>query len=543
MVDSLKQEVGRNAPCPCGSGKKYKHCCGRSPSLAQVLYVHPAKQEVNFFAQHFGSREVMLGRPYGVIPVGLPALINVLRAQDISVRGVNYPMERQLDPAFDLRAWLEEQRGAYVILIDMHWYEHSYGAISVARLCKEVLPDAWTVLGGLTATGFSKEILQGFPTVDFVIRGDAERPLLALTQRILAKNCRPGDALDVGDIPNLSYRQAGDIFENARAYCAATSDLDDLNYADVDFLVHYESYLAHEYIVTDIEVARQAMKDGDPFQGRWLCTARGCKYECSYCGGCRSAHSMLAGREGIVSRTPEAVVAELQRLAEQGVRQASCSYDIAEMGKPYWRKFFAVLRKSGIDMGLYNEFFQLPPDGFIKDFARSVNMEHSCLAVSPLSGSEQVRRLNGKPYSNRELFNTLDYLNLYSVPIFVYFSLNLPGEDETTIKETVALAQRIYMHYPSSLLKILNTCHTLDPLSPMQRHPEKYGISVSMKTFRDFYDYCRETQTAGPDARTGKWRGFALQEPDARSLARMADAWDAGRPGREASWWPIPPSW
>ena len=21
--------VGRNAPCPCGSGKKYKKCCGR----------------------------------------------------------------------------------------------------------------------------------------------------------------------------------------------------------------------------------------------------------------------------------------------------------------------------------------------------------------------------------------------------------------------------------------------------------------------------------------------------------------------------------
>ena len=23
------QKVGRNAPCPCGSGKKYKKCCGR----------------------------------------------------------------------------------------------------------------------------------------------------------------------------------------------------------------------------------------------------------------------------------------------------------------------------------------------------------------------------------------------------------------------------------------------------------------------------------------------------------------------------------
>lgn len=24
-----KPRVGRNDPCPCGSGKKYKNCCGR----------------------------------------------------------------------------------------------------------------------------------------------------------------------------------------------------------------------------------------------------------------------------------------------------------------------------------------------------------------------------------------------------------------------------------------------------------------------------------------------------------------------------------
>ena len=24
-----KDKVGRNDPCPCGSGKKYKNCCGR----------------------------------------------------------------------------------------------------------------------------------------------------------------------------------------------------------------------------------------------------------------------------------------------------------------------------------------------------------------------------------------------------------------------------------------------------------------------------------------------------------------------------------
>jgi uncharacterized protein len=28
-----KPKVGRNAPCPCGSGKKYKVCCGSSVAL------------------------------------------------------------------------------------------------------------------------------------------------------------------------------------------------------------------------------------------------------------------------------------------------------------------------------------------------------------------------------------------------------------------------------------------------------------------------------------------------------------------------------
>ena len=28
MPKRAKQDIGRNDPCPCGSGKKYKNCCG-----------------------------------------------------------------------------------------------------------------------------------------------------------------------------------------------------------------------------------------------------------------------------------------------------------------------------------------------------------------------------------------------------------------------------------------------------------------------------------------------------------------------------------
>ena len=29
-ICKTEPEIGRNDPCPCGSGKKYKKCCGRN---------------------------------------------------------------------------------------------------------------------------------------------------------------------------------------------------------------------------------------------------------------------------------------------------------------------------------------------------------------------------------------------------------------------------------------------------------------------------------------------------------------------------------
>lgn len=35
VVLKKAQKVGRNDPCPCGSGKKYKKCCGINDSSAE----------------------------------------------------------------------------------------------------------------------------------------------------------------------------------------------------------------------------------------------------------------------------------------------------------------------------------------------------------------------------------------------------------------------------------------------------------------------------------------------------------------------------
>jgi clorobiocin biosynthesis protein CloN6 len=500
-----------------------------------VLYIHPAKQGVKFFPDD------RMGRPYGIFPLGLPALVNVLRSNGIRVKGINQALEMQLNNAFNLKSWLSLQRGVKVVLIDMHWYEHTYGAIQTAQIVKEILPMARTVLGGLTATGFARDILQAHPEVDFIIRGDAEQPLLALVQLILqagSVDLQP----DLPAVPNLSYRSGGAVCENALGYCASTSDLDRLDFVSLDFLEHHQEYLVFEYIVTDLAATRQAMQQR-PYRGRWLCTARGCKYECSYCGGCKSAHRTLAGRNGIVTRSPEKVVDDLARLKQPGVIQASLSYDIAELGEDYWRAFFAEIKRRDIKIGLYNEFFQLPDPRFVDAFFEVVDKSHSCLALSPLVGNERVRRLNGKHFSNQQLFDLLDLLSQHQSYVFIYFSLNLPGETETTFNETLDLAQAVYDFYPHSRLKILNTVHTIDPLAPMNVHAAKFGVESSMSSFKDFYEYCASTQIASSAARTGLHRGFDLAQPAVRSLEKMADAWDRARLGKEDCWWPVPPSW
>lgn len=514
---------------------KPKAAGGVSTDGVPVLYIHPSKQGPKFRADQ------NLGRPYGLFPVGLPALVNVLRANGIEVQGVVHPMEMQLDGSFRLENWLRDHGSARVILIDMHWYEHCYGAVETARVCKQILPHAYIVMGGLSASGFAREILENFPFIDFIIRGDAEMPLLKLVKLLLSSRSKPS-ADELAEVPNLSYQNDG-VVENELSYTGTTEDLDALNFTDIDFVRHHREYYVHEYIVTDLAQARLALQTS-PYTGRWLCTARGCKHGCSYCGGSKMAHKKLAGRNGLVTRSPDRMVDDLVRLRQNGVIQASLSYDIADMGQDYWSELFAEIRRRNVKIGLYNEFFQIPSADFVEAFVEHSDPAHSCLALSPLAGNERVRHLNGKQYNNDAFFDILEVLSRKRVFLFVYFSLNLPGETRETFEETLDFARAIYDFYPHSHLKMLNTVHTLDPLSPMNIFATKFGIKANLSTFMDYYAYCRDTGTLDPNSRFGLKRGFEMPgREENHDLEAMVRDWEREREGKETSWWPVPPGW
>jgi len=55
-----KSKIGRNDPCPCGSGKKYKRCCGRLQDIAKT-----PENPFDFYNQLLSALKLKLDQYYG----------------------------------------------------------------------------------------------------------------------------------------------------------------------------------------------------------------------------------------------------------------------------------------------------------------------------------------------------------------------------------------------------------------------------------------------------------------------------------------------
>lgn len=511
-----------------------------------VIYLHPAKHGATFRA----SADAPPISPYALMPVGIPGMMNLLRRHGLRVLGLNVFLETLLDLDFDLSTWLRKQGAPQLFAVDLHWYEHCFGALDVAQVCKQVHPGVPVVLGGLTASYFAKEILAHFPQVDWIIRGDGEQPLLRLASAL----CTQGK-VDLAEIPNLTYRDDGYILENPCTYCATSEDLDRLDFADMGWLLHAQEYFATEFngpkVIKPVQaspasgamIKTMAPARASMLWGHWVTVGRGCCFNCPFCGGGREAHAALAGRQGIVERSPSVVAEEIERLGELGVKQVSFNLDPAIMGESYWSSLFGELRRRKLKIGLYDELFQLPERAFFDAFMEVAEPQYSELVISPLSGAEEVRRLNGKQFSNQRLLEALTYLKQQQMPVFVYFSLNLPGENDRTFRQTLRLAEEISRLYPPHLLRMANMLHTIDPYSPMSRDPTAYRIKVEFKSFLDYYRYCRETPAARSNTPLGAWRGYDVENKAMRSLESMARQWDEFCRRQRAQCMPVPRIW
>jgi Predicted metal-binding protein related to the C-terminal domain of SecA len=67
----MNDKIGRNDPCPCGSGKKYKSCCMNKPSTAERMKQHKVKAQwlnkpdmPNLMERTFGDSIISTGKTF-----------------------------------------------------------------------------------------------------------------------------------------------------------------------------------------------------------------------------------------------------------------------------------------------------------------------------------------------------------------------------------------------------------------------------------------------------------------------------------------------
>ncbi len=463
-----------------------------------VLYLHPLPRPAAF-----GTGD---GASYPVMPMGLVALLNLLRQGGYSVYGLNIAVERTLNPSFDLLEWLRAQSTPALVLIDLHWYEHSWGAVETARIVRLCWPAMRIVLGGLSATLWSLEILAEAPTIDAVVCGPAEEPVLRLAQQAVAGHWEP--AL----VPNVAFRDTdGQPCPPRSAWQTPASMLDSLDSVDLSFLQHATTYRAM------VHSRPLCVTEPAPL-GQWLLSGRGCAFACAYCGGGRAAHRSLLGLSKVARRSPAALAADCDRLARLGVQQVSLGLDPDMLGSAHTSAFFGGLTRS---IGFYVESYQLPSQSLLSCLSRT-DTHHSEVAITLLSGDPAVRNLHGKRADNDQIRQSVRAILHAGASVFLFYSLNMPGEDERSFQQTLDFTRELIDLSPHGRVRAINIAHTLDPLSPMSSSPDDFGISAIY--LRSFADYSRAAIGPRPFQFVENERGFSLKKP--RNLRAMVELWD-----------------
>jgi len=416
--------------------------------MQKILFIHLPKEQEPFIR---------------FIPLGLIPLANLLKKQH-KVEILNYFLEKKLNNNFNLIGYIKKNNFK-IICFDLQWHYQTTKVIDTAKEIKEEIKNIKIIIGGQTASFFYKDIIK-FPFVDFVIRGEAELPLVELIKNINSRK------KDFYNIPNIVWKKGNKVIENDFSYYADEGILNKLDFTDLTILKNRE-----EYLLLGLEKNKA--------NNKWLFfynPGRGCNVNCSFCSGSRDSQKMISSREKVIFVNQEKVIKELKKLSKKGLGVWYVSFDPSSYD--YYLELFKKIRKNKIKIRCKFECWKLPTKEFIDEFVKTF-VKGSEIVISPESGSEKVRAKNkGFYYTNKALIETLNYLRNKKINTVLYFTAGLPFETLDDFTETLKLVNFLKTY---KNIFIYAVPIEIEPASPMFLNPKKYGIKLKRKTFDDFY--------------------------------------------------------
>jgi B12-binding domain/radical SAM domain protein len=408
---------------------------------------------------------------FEMYPLGFVSMIGYLEQNGYSARIVNLAVKMLKNPSFDVERFLQKLE-AKVYGFDIHWLPHAAGALDLSKVVKRYHSDAPILIGGLSASYFHEELIEHFPQVDYILRGDTtEKPLVNLMEKI-EKGVEPED------VENLTWRtRDGRKRVNPLSFVPTHQDDMWIDYGEVvkQVLRHrdLESTLPYENFMEY------------PFTA--VLTCKGCAYNCITCGGSCYAFKNFFNRDRPAFKTPEKLIEEISIVSEYFKAPIFLIGDLRQGGMNWAEKVLNELREADLDNTITFELFDSVPSDWMNKLAGST--DNWTLEISPETHEDSIRRIMGKPYTTDAMERTVrSAIERGAEKLDIYYMVGLSGQSPESVLNSIVYTKRLYerMGKSTKIFSFISPMAPfLDPGSKVFENPERYGFTKLYYTLRE----------------------------------------------------------
>lgn len=276
------------------------------------------------------------------------------------------------------------------------FHANRWGGIQLAKIFKDHFPEVPIVFGGIGATFLDEHLLQNFPWIDIVVRGEGERTFPELLSRI--KSCQP-----YNDLPGLTFREGDHIQRNC--------DVEQLE--NLDGLPNPAKYYTYNH----------------------LALSRGCPGNCTFCGSPKFWGSRVR------FHSASYFVEQLELLYEKGQRFFYFSDDTFTLRKKLVLEICHLIIKKGLDIS-WAAISRV--DCIDEEILGAMRMA-GCIQISfgVESGSESIRKVLNKRFNDDQIQRAFALTTSYGILARAYIIYGCPGESQETITDTIRLLEEI----------------------------------------------------------------------------------------------------
>ncbi len=362
----------------------------------------------------------------------------------------------------------------------VQWFPQLSQALNIAQTIKQKFPKIHIVFGGYTASYFYKDILNGYPFVDGISRGDGEIPLLELAKALQQ------DKPTFSSIPNYSWRDNGKTVENDFSYIAKVENISNISFASYHkYLCNY-SFVEYDYKLNT--VLPNAFIKMQPYTIKtfYMTVGRGCQVNCTYCGGGYEAQKIINNRSECLLFPDEVIIETIKEAISNGYKNFYFCFDPF----PKSHTFLSLLKqiqKEELDIALSIGVWALISDEAIQELKKT--SDNIIIELSPETSDENLRRSNrGFYFSNNELTNTIEKLVKEKIHVQVFFGYFLPGDTEQTVQKTRSLCWELNIKYPT-LVEAQYLRYSTDPGSPIYIRPEDFNVDLKVNSLKEHLEF------------------------------------------------------